>query len=215
MASATTSSSSRRKSPDVRRGEIAEAAGRVAIADGLAQLTAKRVAEAVGVYPGLVNHYFRSADELVAAGFAAATERRREQQAADIAEAADGPVAELRIYLHDAFAPEHDAAALLWLDAWRECPRRPALQREVVRQMELDLANLTDILDRGIDGSQFASGDSAAAAMRILAMIDGLCAQSAVRTAIAGTALLNYPIVAEMLLRTTEHELGLEAGVLD
>jgi AcrR family transcriptional regulator len=169
----------------------------------------------VGVYPGLVNHYFRSADELVAAGFAAATERRREQQAANIAEAADSPVSELRIYLHDAFAPEHDGAALLWLDAWRECPRRPALQREVVRQMELDLADLTDVLDRGVVAGQFTSGDRAASAMRILAMIDGLCAQSAVRTAIAGTALLNYPVVAEMLLRTTEHELGLEAGVLD
>jgi hypothetical protein len=44
--------------------------------------------------------------------------------------------------------------------------------------------------------------------MRILAMIDGTFAQSAVRTAIAGTALLNYPVVAEMLLRATEQDLG-------
>lgn len=215
MASATTSSSPRRKSPDARRGEIAEAAGRVATADGLVQLTAKRVAEAVGVYPGLVNHYFRSADELVAAGFAAATERRREQQTAKIAETANDPIAALRMFLHDAISPEHDAAALLWLDAWRECPRRPALQREVVRQMELDLADLTEILDRGVGAGQFASDDTATAAMRILAMIDGMFAQSAVRTAVAGTVFLNYPVVAEMLLRTTEHELGLDAGVLD
>ncbi|MBB5162475.1 TetR/AcrR family transcriptional regulator [Mycobacterium sp. AZCC_0083] len=215
MASTATSSRPRRKSPEVRKGEIADAAGQVATADGLAQLTAKRVAEAVGVYPGLVNHYFRSADELVAAGFAAATERRREQQAAKIAEAADDPLAELRMFLHDAISPDHDAAALLWLDAWRECPRRPALQREVVRQMELDLADLTDILDRGVVAGRFASDDTATAAMRILAMIDGMFAQSAVRTAIAGTVFLNYPVVAEMLLRTTEHELGLEAGVLD
>ena len=215
MASTATSSRPRRKSPEVRKGEIADAAGQVATADGLAQLTAKRVAEAVGVYPGLVNHYFRSADELVAAGFAAATERRRKQQAAKIAEAADDPIAELRMFLHDAISPDHDAAALLWLDAWRECPRRPALQREVVRQMELDLADLTDILDRGVGAGQFTSDDTATAAMRILAMIDGMFAQSAVRTAIAGTVFLNYPVVAEMLLRTTEHELGLDAGVLD
>jgi hypothetical protein len=70
---------------------------------------------------------------------------------------------------------EHDAAALLWLDAWRECPRRPALQREVVRQMEVDL---TDILDRGIGAGQ-----------------------------VAGTVFLNYPVAAEMLLRTTELDL--------
>jgi len=215
VASTATSPRPRRKPPEVRRGEIADAAGQVATADGLAQLTAKRVAEAVGVYPGLVNHYFRSADELVAAGFAAATEPRRQQQAAKIAETADDPIAELRMFLHDAISPDHDAAALWWLDAWRECPRRPALQREVVRQMELDLADLTDILDRGVRADLFTSDDTATAAMRILAMIDGMFAQSAVRTAIAGTVFLNYPVVAEMLLRTTEHELGLEAGVLE
>jgi BetI-type transcriptional repressor, C-terminal len=119
------------------------------------------------------------------------------------------------MFLHDAISPDHDAAALLWLDAWRECPRRPALQREVVRQMELDLADLTDILDRGVGAGQFTSDDTATAALRILAMIDGMFAQSAVRTAIADTVFLNYPVVAEMLLRTTEHELGLEAGVLE
>jgi hypothetical protein len=36
-----------------------------------------------------------------------------------------------------------------------------------------------------------------------------------VRTAVAGTALLNYRVVAEMLLRATEQDLGLDAGTLD
>ena len=48
-----------------------------------------------------------------------------------------------------------------------------------------------------------------------LAMIDGTFAQSAVRTAVAETALLNYPIVAEMLLRATEQDLGLDIGTLN
>jgi len=200
--------------PDKRRDEIAEAAGKIAGAEGLAHLTAKRVAEAVGVYPGLVNHYFRSADDLVAAAFAAATERRREALTVTMAQAADNTVGELRVFLHQAIAPEHDSAALLWLDAWRESPKRPALQREVVRQMEIDIADLTDLITRGVAAGDFTTDDCAAAAMRILAMIDGTAAQSAVRTAIAGTGLLNYPAVTEMLLRTTEHELGLESGTL-
>lgn len=215
MTAPATASRARRKPPEKRRDEIAAAAGRIAVTNGLAQLTAKRVADSVGVYPGLVNHYFRSSDDLAAAGFAAATERRREQQAAAIADAADSPVAELRMFLHDAISPEHDSAALLWLDAWRESPRRPALQREVIRQMEIDLADLTDLLKRGVAAGEFATDDCGAAAMRILAMIDGTFAQSAVRTAVAGTALLNYPVVAEMLLRATEQDLGLEAGTLD
>jgi hypothetical protein len=50
--------------------------------------------------------------------------------------------------------------------------------------------------------------------MRILAMIDGTFAQSAVRALVAGTALLNYPVVTEMLLRATEQDLGMEIGAL-
>ncbi|KAA0120110.1 TetR/AcrR family transcriptional regulator [Mycolicibacterium sp. P9-22] len=215
MTATANPSRARRKPPEKRRDEIAAAAGRIAIANGLAQLTAKRVADSVGVYPGLVNHYFRSSDDLAAAGFASATERRREQQAAMIAETAGSPSAELRAFLHDALSPEHDAAALLWLDAWRESPRRPALQREVIRQMETDLTELTDVLTRGVAAGEFTTDDCGATAMRILAMIDGTFAQSAVRALVAGTALLNYPVVAEMLLRATEQDLGLEIGALD
>jgi hypothetical protein len=137
--------------------------------------------------------------------------KRRHRQAAIAAEAADSPTAPLRIFLHDTISPDHDSVALLWLDAWRESPRRPALQREVIRQMEIDLSDLSDLLARGVATGEFTFGDCAASAMRILAMIDGTFGRSAVRTAIAGTTLLNYPIVAEMLLRTT----GLEAATLD
>ncbi|MDV3125968.1 TetR family transcriptional regulator C-terminal domain-containing protein [Mycobacterium sp. 21AC1] len=214
MTSTGTASGPRRKPPQMRRDEIAAAAGRIAIAEGLVQVTAKRVAEAVGVYPGLVNHYFRSADELVAAGFAAAAESRREKQAAHVAGAANSPTAELRMFLNEAIATEHDSVALLWLDAWRESPRRPPLQLEVIRQMEIDLADLTALLSRGVDAGDFSTDDIAASAMRILAMIDGTFGQSAVRTALRGNSTLNYPIVTEMLLRTTERELGLAAGVL-
>lgn len=182
---------------------------------GLARLTAKRVADAVGVYPGLVNHYFRSADDLAAAAFAAATEQRREHEKDRATAAAHSPTAELRIFLHDVIGPGHDSVALLWLDAWRECTRRPALQREVIHQMEIDLSNLTDLLDRGVSAGEFTAEACAPAAMRILAMIDGTLGHSAVRTAIAGAPLLNYPVVTEMLLRSTEKELGLPTGALD
>ncbi|OBC12449.1 hypothetical protein A5784_33215 [Mycobacterium sp. 852013-50091_SCH5140682] len=214
MSVTAAASRPRRKPPEKRRGEIAEAAGQIAQELGLAQVTAKRVAEEVGVYPGLVSHYFRSADELVAAAFAAVNERRREVLAAKVAAESDGPTAELRMFLHEAIAADHDSVALLWLDAWRECRRRPVLQQEVIRQMEIDIANLTDVVARGVADGEFVTDDCAAAAMRILAMIDGTFGQSAVRTALAGTSLVNYPVVTEMLFRTTEQELRLDAGAL-
>jgi AcrR family transcriptional regulator len=194
--------------------EIAEAAGSIAVTEGLAQVTAKKVADAIGVYPGLVNHYFRSADELAAAAFAAANTRHRAAQAA-VTRGSDSPTDELRAFLHYATASAHDSAALMWLDAWRESQRRPALQREVIRQMEADLAEVTDLLERGVAAAEFRVIDCAATAMRILAMIDGTFAQAAVRTAIADSGLINYPSVTAMLLRTAEHELALAAGILD
>lgn len=215
MTSGATASRPRRRPPEKRRDEIAEAAGRIAATDGLTQVTAKRVAVAVGVYPGLVNHYFRTADDLIAAAFASATEGRRDRQLQTIAADADHPTAELRMFLHDAIAPENDPSALLWLDAWRESPRRPALQREVIRQMEMDVSGLRDLLERGVAAGEFSTPDCAASAIRILAMLDGISAQSAVRTAIAGAGLLNYPVVSEMLLRTTESDLGLRPGTLN
>lgn len=205
---------SRRKPPAERRDEIARAAGHIAGGEGLVQVTAKRVADVVGVYPGLVTHYFKSADELVAAAFASAVELHRDTQLAAIA-AAETSTAQLRAFLQHAVAPEHDSTALLWLDAWRESPRRPALQREVIRQMEIDLTDLGDLLAGGVTAGEFHTDDCAAAAMRILAMVDGTTAQSAVRTAVARGGLINYPVVTEMLFRTTEHELGLAAGSLD
>lgn len=214
MSVTATGAHPRRKPPDKRRSELAAAAGRIAIADGLAQLTAKRVAEAVGVSPGLITHYFPTADELAAAAFAAAAEAQRERYQSHATKLASDATSELQLFLHDAIAPEHDFVALLWLDAWRESPRRPALQREVIHQMEIDLSELTDLLNRGVAAGEFTSDDTSASAMRILATIDGTFGQSAVRTAVANTSRLNYPVVTESLLRTTEHELGLVPGAL-
>ena len=214
MSATATGANLRRKPPEMRRGELAAAAGRIAIADGLAQVTAKRVSEAVGVSPGLITHYFPTADDLAAAAFAAAAEAQRARYKSHAAETASDATSELRLFLHDAIAPEHDVVALLWLDAWRESPRRPALQGEVIRQMEVDLSDLTELLTRGLAAGEFTSDDCGASAMRILAMIDGTFGQSAVRTAVAGTSRLNYPVVTESLLRTTEHELGLAPGAL-
>lgn len=213
-STATSAGASRRKPPSVRKDEIAEAAGRIADAEGLAQVTAKKVADAVGVYPGLVNHYYRTADDLAAVAFATAATRWRDEQAAAVTAVSDGPTAELRAYLHHTLAPEQDSVALLWLDAWRESSRRPTLQREVIQQMEIDLAQLKDLLTRGVAAGEFHAEDCAVTAMRILAMIDGTLAQAAVRTAIADSGLIDYPSVTTMLLRTAESDLELAPGTL-
>src|SRR5215831_16142265 len=69
QAAARPQPAARRKAPAQRRAEIIEAASAIAVRDGLDKVTAKRVAAAIGVRPGLVDHYF-TADQLVAAAFA-------------------------------------------------------------------------------------------------------------------------------------------------
>ncbi|OZE19473.1 hypothetical protein CH262_24345 [Rhodococcus sp. 05-2255-1e] len=206
-------STHRRKDPQSRRRELAEVAGRLAMSEGLGQLTAKKVADEVKVYPGLVNHYFKTSDGLIAAGFAAAVEGRRSQRVGAAADSADA-LDRLRIFLDEATDPSHDEYALLWLDAWRESTRRPALQQEVVSQMEVDIDTLIKILESGCEQGRFAPLDCASTAMRILALIDGTFAQSAVRTALSETSAINYPIATDMVFRHTELELGLAPGTL-
>ncbi|MEN0137374.1 MAG: TetR family transcriptional regulator C-terminal domain-containing protein [Rhodococcus sp. (in: high G+C Gram-positive bacteria)] len=212
MTSPATDTGRRRKRPDTRKSEISGAAAHIAVADGLAKVTAKRVADAVGVYPGLVTHYFRTADELVAAAFSAAIEVHR--PGPEGAPAAR-PLDRLRTFLQVVLSPEHDPIALLWLDAWRESRHRPILQAEVIRQMETDLRELSGLLEAGASAGDFTVADCASTAMRIMAMIDGMFGQSAVRSALAGASTLDYPTVEAMLLRTTEQELGLADGTLD
>jgi AcrR family transcriptional regulator len=85
----------RRKVPAERRAEIVAAASRIAVAEGLERVTAKRVAEELGVVPGLVNHYFSAVDDLVAAAFGFASRLERAEVYKLAAESGQ-PLAQLR-----------------------------------------------------------------------------------------------------------------------
>ncbi|HEY2280829.1 MAG TPA: TetR family transcriptional regulator C-terminal domain-containing protein [Streptosporangiaceae bacterium] len=195
----------RRKPAPERSAEIVAAAGAVALSDGLDKVTAKRVAAQLGVFPGLIAHYVRSADELVAIAFATAVTAERDEV---YARAQDGasPTDQLRLLLDNYVDPARDAVALLWLDAWQASRRRPALHDEVARQMNHDLDQLSELIATGQQTGEFRTRDSRATAMRILALVDGLSVQAAIRDA------FDYTDVQRMLWRSVEHELGLDEG---
>ncbi|MGI5439841.1 TetR/AcrR family transcriptional regulator [Streptomyces shenzhenensis] len=62
-----------RKAPAERRNEIVATAARIGLTEGLECVTLRRVADELGVQPGLVGHYFPAADHLVAEAFTGAT----------------------------------------------------------------------------------------------------------------------------------------------
>jgi AcrR family transcriptional regulator len=199
--------SGRRKPAEERRAEIVETAGRIALSDGLDQVTAKRVADRLGVYPGLVNHYFSSADDLVAAAFGHATATEREEVFGH-AEAASSPLEQMRRLFEGWFDAERDAGALLWLDGCQASRRRPALLAEVARQLDADLARLAAIIHGGAGTGAFTVADPTTTAMRILALVDGLSVQASVRS------VLDYTAASDMVIDTTERELDLPQGAL-
>ena len=70
----------------------------------------------------------------------------------------------------------------LWLDAWSEAARRPALQR-VSRALNREWQALVGaIIDEGVAAGEFTTDNSDASAWRLLSLIDGLASRSSPTT---------------------------------
>ena len=131
----------------------------------------------MGTSSGLIHHYFATMDDVLAAAFervaGGGPRRRRRLSSRRPAIRVPSSAASCQLY-----APVgEDWAFQLWLDAWAEAARRPAL-REVSRRFNLAWAGLLEraIRDGVADGS-FRSTDPTGAAWRILSVIDGLALQ--------------------------------------
>jgi AcrR family transcriptional regulator len=197
----------RRKPPTERYDEMVVLASAIALSEGLGSLTLRRVAQALSVAPGLVSHYFPNVDDLVAAAFSHAVGEERAGIFAALALETD-PVQQMRALLAMLLDEQSDAVSLLWLDGWQASRQRPALQRAVTGQMLAWRQDLAGLIERGCLAELFQVGDPAECALRILALIDGLSVQAAIRRGIS------YASVREMVVANCERELGLMPGAL-
>ena len=203
----TQSAVRRRKPPEERRAEILGTASALASAEGLESLTLRRVADELGVYPGLVSHYFQTVDELVVAAFRHAVST---ESAECYAAAAEGPTPldRLRALLASLIGHERDGVSLLWLDAWSAFRHRAGLAAEVNRQMAVDKQRLGDLIADGVVEGQFHTADPTASAARIYAVVDGLAVLAAVGPDV------DYTAVRDLVFTNAERELGVAAGGL-
>jgi len=199
----------RRLPREDRRAELLRAAVELAFEDGLGRVTARRIAARVDVAQGLVTHYFKSVDGILAAVFEFVAERERDTVDAL---ATGDPLETFRRQLSFYVSPDRDPAALLWLDAWRESAHRPILRQAVIRQMELDVADLTSLIATGRARGAFPDS-SESSAMRILALLDGLAANAAVRAGLS-EPILDYANATSFIISTIERELGAPPGAL-
>ena len=197
-----------RMSPDDRRSAIIDAALAVARRKGLAAVTVRDVAHEMGTSSGLIHHYFDTMDDVLAAAFERVAGQELAETEAVLAESGTAREA-LRAFL-DSYAPvAEDWSFQLWLDAWAEAARRPAM-REASARLNLGWAGMVEqAIRRGVASGEFRCDDPEGAAWRILSIIDGLALQVvAHRTIVDRGHMLAWAATA------AERELGLPEGTL-
>jgi AcrR family transcriptional regulator len=194
-----------RLSPDHRRQTIVDATLAVARRQGLGATTVRDVAAEMGTSSGLIHHYFGSMDDVLAAAFehAASLDLARAHQR--ISSTAD-PIAQLDGFIESYAPAQSDWTMQLWLDAWAEAARRPAVQR-VSRRLNREWQSLVrSIIDVGVASGAFRCDDSDAAAWRLLSVLDGLALQ-----VVAHDALITRREVVEWARSAAAHELAFDA----
>jgi len=195
-------------SPADRREAIITATVDVARRKGLASTTVRDVAAEMGTSSGLIHHYFDSMDDVLAAAFEVVAAQDLEISAGLMAEAPTATEA-LRIFFRTYTPADKDWAFQLWLDAWAEAARRPAVQ-VTSRRLNLEWQALLERTIRsGVAAHAFQCADPAGAAWRILSLLDGLALQVVAH----GTTITRRDVVA-WSTEAAERELGLTDGAL-
>ena len=198
-----------RLSAPLRRDAIVDATIAVARRKGLAGTTVRDVAAEMGSSSGLLHHYFETMDEVLAAAFERVAGEDLRIAIAEVRAAPD-PVAGIAAIFR-VYAPvDADWAFQMWLDAWAEAARRPALQ-STSRRLNLEWQSLVEgVIQEGVEARRFACPDPAVAAWRILSLLDGLALQ-----VVAHGSLISRTDVLAWASAFAERELGLEPGVLN
>ena len=194
--------------PAERREAIVAATVDVARRKGLASTTVRDVAAEMGTSSGLIHHYFSSMDEVLAAAFEVVASQDLGLSARLMAEAAS-PVEALRVFFRTYTPSDKDWAFQLWLDAWAEAARRPAVQA-TSRRLNLEWQGLLEgTIRAGVGAGAFRCADPGGAAWRILPLLDGLALQVVAH----GTTISREDVVA-WSTAAAERELGLATGAL-
>jgi AcrR family transcriptional regulator len=170
----------KRKLPAERRGELLAKAVEIGKAEGLSAVVLRRIAAALGVTPGLVSHYFSSAEQLVAAAFrtAALADLDAARVQVDAASTATAKMTALMDYVMD---DDSDQSSALWLDAWSLSRTNPSLAAEAAALTKDWLACIGAVVRMGVETGEFRVTDVDVVARRLLIQIDGLGAQKVIR----------------------------------
>jgi AcrR family transcriptional regulator len=174
----------------------------------MANTTVRDVAADMGTSSGLIHHYFSSMDEVLAAAFEEAAGTDLANTEAAMRGCSDA-VGRLAAFFAAYTRSDEDGSFQLWLDAWAEAIRRPALgatsQRLNVAWQRLIAATIAE----GIDDGVMVCDQPEATAWRVLSLLDGLCLQLA-----AHPGVIERGDVVDWAMTALEAEVGLPVGSL-
>lgn len=194
--------------PEQRRDAIVDAALEVALVKGLASTTVRDVAATMGTSSGLIHHYFESMDDVLAAAFERVATQDLVLTETAMASAA-GPREAIVEFLRTYTPADKDWSFQVWLDAWAEAARRPALQA-TSRRLNLAWQSLLQhAIEAGVTDGAFRCADPSGAAWRILSLLDGLALQ-----VVAHGTTVSRDDVQGWTTAAAEVELGLAPGAL-
>lgn len=191
----------RRMAPAERRAAIRTAAVAVALADGLAAVTLRRVATESGVTASLVAHYEPSTDVLVGDTFrSVAGDEIAEVRI--VVDAHPTPVARLRALLTTVNDARRDPVGALWSDAWSLGRTNEHLAR-TARELMADWQDLArTIVADGVRDGSMRTDDPERVGLLLFALVD----------AVNGYALVGYRTRAErqaLVVATIAHAVAI------
>ncbi|GAA3341578.1 hypothetical protein GCM10017714_26130 [Curtobacterium pusillum] len=196
----------RRLSPAERESQIAAAAIEVARTEGLAAVTLRGVAGAIGVAPSLVAHYRPSMEDLVGGTFRTVASAEVADVRAIVGAATD-PVARLATLLSCIADPARDDVAALWADAW-SLGRTNTVLAAAARDVMDDWQSLaTEVVVDGVRAGVMRTDDPEEVGRLLFALVD----------ATNGYALVGYldrPAREGLVRSTIARSVGLDDSAL-
>lgn len=155
-----------RKPPEVRRQQIVDTLIDLAAAQGFESITVRDLADAAGVTPGLIHHYFVNMDTLLADAFDQWASMRQDQLRAELEHLP--PIEQL-----GRLVVERSVSERLWQDAMTAAGRFEELRRRAFRINEDYRRIVLGIIEGGVAEGTFECDDPVRSAWRIILMIDG------------------------------------------
>ncbi|MFF5774282.1 TetR/AcrR family transcriptional regulator [Streptomyces californicus] len=193
--------------PEERRAEIVQTAARIALEEGLELITLRRVADALGVRPGLISHYFPVADALVSEAFTFATTKERESLLPPHEEG-QSPVLRLALVLVRLADEDYLDLSRLWLNARHLSRFKDALRQAVSTQESATRSAFVALITHGVQAGEFATDDVLKTALHILITVDGLGSYANADASQEGLD------ISDAAIETAETRLGLAPGTL-